>query len=176
MILDNFKQWLVANTPYLETTKLLNQKGGFKEIWDLGLYWKSRPVFQYFLYGIEIRIKSVNQDDSPLLDQNFLWNGPNVWSILLKTKQKNPVDPQEEESLQTSSSVVAARSKAKAKRQPRESTGTTTHPIKWKSMDWYWAIKAISRFVRNSRRKSSIFFDTIRRYIEKKMEQFSSTK
>ena len=27
-----------------------------------------------------------------------------------------------------------------------------------------------------SRRKSSIFFDTIRRYIEKKMEQFSSTK
>ena len=27
-----------------------------------------------------------------------------------------------------------------------------------------------------SRRKSSIFFDTIRRYIEKKMEQFNSTK
>ena len=64
LILDNFKQWLVANTPFHETTKLLNQKGGSKEIWELDLYWKSRPVFQHFKYGIEIRIKSVNQDDS----------------------------------------------------------------------------------------------------------------
>ena len=41
---------------------------------------------------------------------------------------ENPADPQEEESLQTSSSVVAARSNAKAKPQPRESAGTTTIP------------------------------------------------
>ena len=27
-----FKQWLVANTPFHETTKLLNQKGGSKEM------------------------------------------------------------------------------------------------------------------------------------------------
>ena len=27
-----FQQWLVANTPFHETTKLLNQKGGSKEI------------------------------------------------------------------------------------------------------------------------------------------------
>ena len=30
--LNNFKQWLVANTPFHETTKLLNQKGGSEEI------------------------------------------------------------------------------------------------------------------------------------------------
>ena len=43
---------------------------------------------------------------------------------------ENLADSQEEESVQTSSSVVAARSKAKAKPQPRESTGTTTIPLR----------------------------------------------
>ena len=32
VILDNFAQWLVANTLYLEMIQLLNQKDGFKEI------------------------------------------------------------------------------------------------------------------------------------------------
>ena len=32
VILDNFNQWLVVNTPFHETTELLNQKGGSKEI------------------------------------------------------------------------------------------------------------------------------------------------
>ena len=43
---------------------------------------------------------------------------------------ENLADSQEEESVQTSSSVVAARSKAKAKPQPRESTGMTTIPLR----------------------------------------------
>ena len=32
VILDNINQWLVANTPFHETTELHNQKGGSKEI------------------------------------------------------------------------------------------------------------------------------------------------
>ena len=47
----------------------------------------------------------------------------------IEDNTENPGDPQEEESLQTSSSVVAARSKAKAKPQPREFAGTTTIPL-----------------------------------------------
>ena len=43
---------------------------------------------------------------------------------------ENPADSQEEESVQTSSSVVAARSKAKAKPQPRDFTGITTIPLR----------------------------------------------
>ena len=38
-------QWLVVNTPFHETTKLLNQKGGSEEIRELDLYWKSRQAF-----------------------------------------------------------------------------------------------------------------------------------
>ena len=48
----------------------------------------------------------------------------------IEDNTQNPADPQEEEGLQTSSSVVAARSKAKAKPQPRESAGTTTVPLR----------------------------------------------
>ena len=48
----------------------------------------------------------------------------------IEDNTENPADSQEEESAQTSSSVVAARSKAKAKRQPKESTGMTTIPLR----------------------------------------------
>ena len=43
----------------------------------------------------------------------------------IKDDTENLADPQEEEYVPTSSGVVAARSKAKAKPQPRESTGAT---------------------------------------------------
>ena len=44
----------------------------------------------------------------------------------IKYDTQNLASPQEEEDVPTSSGVVAARSKAKAKPQPRESTGATT--------------------------------------------------
>ena len=48
----------------------------------------------------------------------------------IKDDTENLADPQEEEDVPTSSGVVAARSKAKAKPQPRESTGMTTLPLR----------------------------------------------
>ena len=48
----------------------------------------------------------------------------------IEDNTENFADSQEEESVQTSSSVVAARSKAKAKPQPRESTGMTIIPLR----------------------------------------------
>ena len=47
----------------------------------------------------------------------------------IKDDTENFADPQEEEGVPTSSGVVAARSKAKANPQPRESIGTTTIPL-----------------------------------------------
>ena len=85
--------------------------------------------FQHFKYGIEIRIGSVNQDDS------HSWVRISYGTVKyvidsIEDNTENPADSQEEESLQTSSSVVAARSKAKAKPQPRDSTGITTIPLR----------------------------------------------
>ena len=86
--------------------------------------------FQHFKYGIEIRIESVNKDSS------HSWvriSYGTVKYVIDSNKDENseiPADPQEEQTPPTSTSVVAARSKAKAKPQPREFAGTiTTIPI-----------------------------------------------
>ena len=85
--------------------------------------------FQHFKYGIEIRIKSVNQDDSHSWVR-ISYGTVKYVNDSIEDDTENLADSQEEESVQTSSSVVAARSKAKAKPQPRELAGTTaTIPI-----------------------------------------------
>ena len=84
--------------------------------------------FQYFKYGIEIRIESVNQDDS----HSWVRISYGTVKYVIESIEDNTeilADPQEEQIPQTSTSVVAARSKAKAKPQPREFAGTTTIPI-----------------------------------------------
>ena len=94
--------------------------------------------FQHFKYGIEIRIKSVNQDDS------HSWVRISYGTVKyvidsIENNTENPADPQEEQISQTSTSVVAARSKAKAKPQPRELAGTTTtipiHQRRWNDIE-----------------------------------------
>ena len=133
MILDNFNQWLVANTPFHETTVSQDESHSWVRI----------------SYGT---VKYVNDS--------------------LEDNTENPADPQEEQIPQASTSVVAARSKAKAKPQPREFAGTTTIPLResrWidiepskKDLDSYDLSKKVINL-----------FDIIRRYIEKRMEQLN---
>ena len=85
--------------------------------------------FQHFKYGIEIRIGSVNQDNS----QSWVRISYGTIKHVVESIQDNtkiPADPQEEQVPQTNIKVVAARTKAKAKPQPRVLVGTTaTIPI-----------------------------------------------
>ena len=94
--------------------------------------------FQHFKYGTEIRIKSENQDDS------HYWVRISYGTVKyvidsIEDKTENPANPQEEQISQTSTSVVAARSKTKAKPQPRELAGTTTtipiHQRRWNDIE-----------------------------------------
>ena len=84
--------------------------------------------FQHFKYGMEIRIWSVGQDNS----QSWVRISYGTIKYVVDSIQDNteiPADPQER-APQTSIKVVAARSKAKAKPQPRVLVGTTaTIPI-----------------------------------------------
>ena len=78
--------------------------------------------FQHFKYGIEIRIGSVNQDNS------LSWVRISYGTV--KYVVDSFQDNKEEQVPQTSTSVVAAKSKATAKPQPRVLVGTTaTIPI-----------------------------------------------
>ena len=90
--------------------------------------------FRHFKYGIEIRIWSVNQDNS----QSWVRICYGTTKYVVESIQDNteiPVDPQEEQVPQTSIKVVAAKSKAKAKPQPRVLVGTTAtipmHERRW---------------------------------------------
>ena len=90
--------------------------------------------FQHFKYGIEIRIWSVNKDSS----HSWVRISYGTIKYVVDSNQNNteiPADPQEDQVPQTSIKVVAARSKAKAKPQPREFAGTITtiliHQRRW---------------------------------------------
>ena len=90
--------------------------------------------FQYGKHGIEIRIWSVNQDNS----QSWVRISYGTIKYVVDSIQDNteiPADPKEDQVPQTSIKVVAARSKAKAKPQPRELVGTTAtipmHERRW---------------------------------------------
>ena len=99
-----------------------------------GLLLEVTISFRHFKYGIEIRIWSVNQDNS----QTWVRISYGTTKYVVESTQDNteiPVDPQEEQVPQTSIKVVAARSKAKAKPQPRVLVGTTAtipmHERRW---------------------------------------------
>ena len=84
---------------------------------------------QFPALGIEIRIESMTQDDSHSWVR--ISYGPVKYvTDSIEDNTENPADPQEVQIPQTSTSVVAARSKAKAKPQPREFAGTTTIPLR----------------------------------------------
>ena len=132
--------------------------------------------FQHFKNGIEIRIESVNRDSSHSWVRISYGTVKYVIDSFEEVNSEIPADPQEEQTPQRSMSVVAARSKAKAKPQPRELAGTTA-TIQYTREDGLTLNhrnKILPRTI--SRRKSLIFFDTIRRYNEKKMEQLNSAR
>ena len=90
--------------------------------------------FRHFKYGIEIRIWSVGQDNSRSWVRISYGTNKNV----IDSNHNNteiPAGPHEDQTSQTSDKVVAARSKAKAKPQPRVLVGTTAtipmHERKW---------------------------------------------
>ena len=64
MFLDNFVQWLVANTPHPRDDPASEPKGWIRGNTRIGPILEVTTSFQHFKYGIEIRIWSVNQDNS----------------------------------------------------------------------------------------------------------------
>ena len=90
--------------------------------------------FQHFKCGIEIRTESVNKGSS----HSWVRISFGTVKYVIDSIEDNteiPADPQEDQVPQTSTSVVAARSKAKSKPQPRVLVGTTAnipiHERRW---------------------------------------------
>ena len=148
-------------------------KGWIQGNMRIGPVMEVTTSFQHFKYGIEIRLESVNQDNS----HSWVRISNGTVKYVIDSIQDNTeilADPQEEQVLQTSTSVVAARLKAKAKPQPRVLVGTTAtipiHERRWIDIEpskQNLASYDISKKVIN-------IFDTIKRYSAKRMEQLNS--
>ena len=109
--------------------KASQPKGWIRGNMRIGPVLKVTTSFQHFKYGIEIRIESVNQENSHSWVR-ISYGTVKYVSDSFEDNTENLADTQEEEDVPTSSGVVAARSKGKAKPQPREPVGTTaTLPI-----------------------------------------------
>ena len=124
-----FKQ-IVACREYTlpRDDKASQPKGWIRGNMRIGPVLEVTTSFQHFKYGIDIRIPSVKEDNS----QSWVrisFGRVRYVNNYIKYDTQNLASPQEEEDVPTSSEVVAARSKAKAKPQPRESTGATTIPL-----------------------------------------------
>ena len=126
------------------------------------------------IYGVEIGIESVNKDSS----HSWVRISHGSIKFVMDSNYNNtevPADLPEEQASQSSVRVVAARSKAKAKPQKRE-TVESPSIIPMKERKWIDiepAEPSLSAYEVSSR-KSSIFFDTVKRYNEKMTEQFNS--
>ena len=109
--------------------KASQPKGWIQGNMGIGLVLEVTTSFQHFKYGIEIRIGSVNQDNSHSWVR--ISYGTDKYVIhSIRDNTEISADPQEEQVPQTSTRVVAARSKTKAKPQSRVLVGTTaTIPI-----------------------------------------------
>ena len=131
--------------------------------------------FQHFKYGIEIRIWSVNQDNS----QSWVRISYGTIKYVVDSIQDNteiPADPQEERVPQTSVKVLQPGQRQKQNHN-RENLLGRQQPYPYTKEDGLTLShqnKILPRTI--SRRKWSIFFDTIKRYRGKKMEQLNSTK
>ena len=108
--------------------KASQPKGWIRGNTRIGPVLEVTTSFQHFNYGIEIRIESVNKDNSHSWVR-ISYGTVRYANNYIKYDTENPADPREEENVPTSSGVVAARSKAKAKPQPRESTRARTIPL-----------------------------------------------
>ena len=84
--------------------------------------------YQHFKFGVEVRIKSVKEDNSQSWVRISYGTIRHV-NNYIKYDTQSLARPHEEKAEPASSEVIAARSKAKAKPQPRESSGTTAIPL-----------------------------------------------
>ena len=105
--------------------RLLRRKDGIQGNTRIGPILEVTTTFQHFKFGVEVRIQSVKEDNSQS------WVRISFGTIryvnnYVKYNTHNFASSYEEKAEPASSEVIAARSKAKAKPQPRESSGTTT--------------------------------------------------
>ena len=132
--------------------------------------------FQHFKYGIEIRIWSVNRDNS----QSWVRISYGTVKYVIDSIQDNteiPADSKEEQIPQTSIKCGCKPDQRQKQNLNRGHSLVQQQPYQYMKEDGLTLSHQNKILPRTMfRRKWSIFFDTIKRYSEKTMEQLNSTR
>ena len=100
--------------------------------------------FQHFKFGVEVRIQSVNEDNSHSWVR-ISYGTVRYVNNYIKYNTQNLADLQEEEECTNKLRNGCCQIESKSKASTERIYWHDDHPIKWKSMDWHWTIKARSR-------------------------------
>ena len=112
-----------------------NQKDGSKGTLKLGPYWKLQPCWLHGKYGVEIRIMSVNRDNSHSWVR--ISHGSNKFVMNLNNNEQEIPEVQlEEYAWRLEAKDFACRSKAKAKPQRREPASSSPRTIPIGKRTW----------------------------------------
>ena len=122
-------QWPVVSTVFQETKEHRNQKVGSEGTPKLGPVLEVATCCLHGKYGVEIRIMSLNKDNSHSWVR--ISHGSNKFVMNLNNEQETSEVQLEEYALKLNAKDFASRLKAKAKPQRREiaSPSTRTIPI-----------------------------------------------
>ena len=128
--------------------------------------------FQHCKYGMEIRIWSESRKFSFLV-QNFLWNGQ-IRDRFYSRQHRNSCRSTRRASSTNKHKCGCSQVKGKSKTSTERTRWDDSKPYHYVKEDGLTLSHQNKISIRTiSRRKSSIFFDIIRRYIEKWMEQLN---
>ena len=141
----------------------------------IGLVLEVMTCFQHFKYGIEIRIESVNRDNSHSWIR--ISDGTVKYVIdSFRTTQKFLQIHKESECHKQAQAWLQPGQRQKQNFNRENSLGRQ-QPDQYMKEDGVILSHQNKIFPRTiSQRKSLIFFDTIKRYSDKKMEQLNSTR
>ena len=131
----NSVQWPVVSTLCQETKIHLNRKVGSEGTPQVGPYWKVTTCCLQGKYGVEIRIMSVNKDNSHSWVR--ISHGLNKLVMDLNNNEQETSEIQfEEYALELNAGDFASRSKAKAKPQKRDFASSSTRTIPIRERSW----------------------------------------
>ena len=148
-------------------------KGWIQGDMKIGSVLEVTTSFQHFKYGIEIRIESVNQDTS----HSWVRISYGTVKYVIDSIQDNTeilADPQEEQKFHKQAQAWLQPGQRQKQNLNRENSLGRQQPYQYMEEDGLTLSHQNKLSLRTfSRRKSLIFFDTIRRYSEKTMEQLN---
>ena len=146
-------------------------KGWIQGNTKIGSFWKLQPVIVHGKYGVEIRIMSLNKDNTVRIS-----HGSNKFVMNLNNNETEiPEDQLEEYASKLSAKDFACRSKANAKPQRREPAGSSPIIVPIESRNWIDIEPGKCSFSEHEVPKKVTFLFVIHnKCIEKKTERFIS--